>query len=189
MLEILMPDADAIKAAHARLSVLLPSHFHSPLKINAEIERTATTGVAKVRILKALQHGAELTFDDLRYETQMGRDATRSTLVQMIADGLVEMRLVRQTSHKIYRLRDAGIAIDAPVDYHRERPPSSTRLGEVLAAAEAQPGSFMVQDIMQSTGLPFERAQNFVGLLIRRGWLRRLSLIGRGRPGIYEVIK
>jgi hypothetical protein len=47
----------------------------------------------------------------------------------------------------------------------------------------------MVQDIMQSTGLPFERAQNFVGLLIRRGWLRRLSLIGRGRPGIYEVIK
>jgi hypothetical protein len=104
MLEFLSPDFAAIKAAHARLSVLLPSHFHSPLKINAEVERTATTGVAKVRILKALQHGAELTFDDLRYETQMGRDATRSTLGQMIADGLVEMRLVRQTSHKACRL-------------------------------------------------------------------------------------
>jgi hypothetical protein len=188
MLELLMPDAAAIKAAHGRLSVLLPSRFFSPLKISADIERTAAKGEAKVRVMTALADGAELTVDDIREECDMGREAARCTLSDLVAQGSVEVRTTQMHGQKVYRLRHYIPPIINDVS-DRKRPNPGTRLSQVLEAAEAQPGSFMTQDIMRATGLPFERSQNFIALLIQQGWIRRLSLIGRGRPGIYEVIK
>jgi hypothetical protein len=182
-----LPDPEAARAAHARLSTQCRASFYSPLKISAEVERTADKGEAEFRVLTALTDGGDLTVNDIREECDMGRDAARATLSLLIQQGKVEV-LTSMYGHKTYRLR--GSIPQATVGLsHRSRPRAGTRMAQVLEAAEAQPGSFMVECIMRATGIPFARTQNFIGLLIQQGWLRRLSLIGRGRPGIYEVIK
>jgi DNA-binding transcriptional ArsR family regulator len=183
-------DDQAAQEAHARLSVMCSARWHSPLQIHAEVERTAAQGDAESRVLTALAEGVELTLDDIRDECDMGREAARSTLSALIDRGLVETMLEGPYRRKTYRRSSASAQPDAPTEtYGRERPKSGTRLGGVLEAAEAQPGAFRADEIMRRTGLPFERAQNFIGVLIGMGWIRRLSLLGRGRPGIYEVVR
>ena len=183
-----VPDIEAARQAHARLSVKCRASFHSPLQINAEIERTAAKGVAEARILTALADGVELTLDDFREECDMGREAARNTLSALIQLGKVEV-LVAVNGRKTYRstcVNEEPARLDL---YNRKRPATGTRLAQVLEAAEAHQGSFMTDYIMRAAGLSFERSQNFLAVLINLGWVRRLSLIGRGRPGIYEVIK